>query len=1212
MKRFLLFHLLPLVLLSITTSTTLNAQETSNGSMVSGWYSPTVPYDMSSPGEEQVVRWGVDTAWLWSWWPLRATNHMQECVTIGRVTITPRVSGSYTSLSVDQSNILNDQLSWLAKSKVKDLWLLAGNGSGSSWQTSYRSTFIEDIALAVLYLKEKGYNVTAISPFNEPDYSANNAPSASEMAYMARLMHQHSVLGGISIAGPSCLNPDYANSWWSTMKNDIDIGNTHQLAGTFDNFAGFYAAVRSSGKRSAGDEMHNINDALIGMHYGMSEGIWWSDYGGYTLAELGRASIDGACIGYAENRGAWTSAAVFKRYSESISEAFLGTSERQAGESSFTFVSQDRLAYYDGFGPYYEYTKDTKGGTGYGTGQTNSEYVIEITHGEDVPVGPIYGEFKIVNKATGKLLTCSDLSNGGVVRQATESSSSSVNQSWKITAVDKSSAGDFCYATIQSVKDLQYYVEGPKYAGDNGAKVQMYSGGGNECERWHFHYKGNGYYVITNHDSGLSLEGSASNSAGNTTNVVQWSRTGTNRQLWRLVPANAKVDNAAPSSPTGLEGVSLSGSIKLSWAANSESDILGYMVYRYNDIAGIWETIGRRVQGTEFIDNTCAKGKKQQYRIRAVDKSWNVGEASSSIELSTSKGNARIGQWSLIDNIDDSSENMLHGVSTGVTFSSNDTHNGAIFDGTDDYIKLPYRVGDMDELTISAWVKPVSTSAWQRVFDFGRNTENYMFFTTSNGSYPRFEICKDGIKQGLNATRRLTSGTWVHVVITHGGGNTSMYLDGVLNTSTSNISIKPSDIHPNMSYLGRSMFDGDPLFKGTIGDVCIYNYVIDADAVKQLYYHDQVGSAEEMLSKAMNKDIKSELRNALSAAESAIASGDESAISSSLKSLKTSMTKAKLSISAYSPLGEALAWSKTISTNHKQNDVESQSSYDEKYTQTYNKYINGDYLNNEINSAVIDVKTFTNQYLMSDAVKNGNVDNPIDITHLLSNADFASNTLDGWTLTTNQSSYQGDVRFECFEVWNHTFNLSQTLYGMPTGTYRLEVQGFYRNGSKDNSGSTEVYSMLYINKTSEGIAPISSGANNTSSSGDWYTYATNKKVPNDMESASAAFTRLRRYRPSDSQNQVTSDYDSSIGDPLVIGLKKTRSVNDDWTIVNYFNLYYLGDPNSTGIMEIQETPSLNAEGTFDLSGRRISDKYSDIDVLSPGIYIINGKKVLVR
>jgi len=279
---------------------------------------------------------------------------------------------------------------------------------------------------------------------------------------------------------------------------------------------------------------------------------------------------------------------------------------------------------------------------------------------------------------------------------------------------------------------------------------------------------------------------------------------------------------------------------------------------------------------------------------------------------------------------------------------------------------------------------------------------------------------------------------------------------------------------------------------------------------------------------------------------------------------------------------------------------------------TGNKYINGDYLNNEINSGVIDVKTFTNQYLMSDAVKNGNVDNPIDITHLLSNADFASNTLDGWTLTSNQSSYQGDVRFECFEVWNHTFNLSQTLYGMPTGTYRLEVQGFYRNGSKDNSGSTEVYSMLYINKTSEGIAPISSGANNASSSRDWYTYATNKKVPNDMESASAAFTRLRRYRPSDSQNQVTSDYDSSIGDPLVIGLKKTRSVNDDWTIVNYFNLYYLGDPNSTGIMEIQETPSLNAEGTFDLSGRRISDKYSDIDVLSPGIYIINGKKVLVR
>ncbi len=1188
-----------------------NAQTTASESMVASWKATSVPYDISEPGEEQVVRWGVDTAWQWSWWPLRATNHMQECVGLGRVTITPRTSGTHTALENGQTSIFDDQLSWLAKSKVQDLYLLAGNGSGSAWNISYRTPFIEDIALAVQYLNGKGYNVVAISPFNEPDYGPNNAPDASEQAAVARLMHQHSVLKDIPIAGPSCLNPDYAYSWWNTMKNDIDIGNTHQLAGTFNNFAGFYQAVRSSGKPSAGDEMHNINDALIGMHYGMSDGIWWSDFGGYTRAELGRASLDGACIGYAENRNAWTSAAVFKRYSEDLAEGFLGTSERQAGESSYTFISQDRLAYYDGYGPYYEYTKDTKGGSGYQNGQTNSEYVIEITYGEDVPVGPIYGDFKIVNKATGNLLTTSQLTNGGIVRQAASSTSSSVNQIWKIAAVDKATTGDFAYVTIQSANNPTYYMEGPKYAGDNGAKVQMYDGGGNECERWHLHYKGDGYYVITNHDSGLSLEGSASNSSGNKTNVVQWARTGTDRQLWKLVPSSAKVDNNAPSAPTGLKTTSQSGSVLLTWDANTESDLLGYMIYRYNESAGIWEAIGRQVKEPQFIDNICRKGKELRYRVRAVDESWNVGEASESVKCSTSSDKSLIAQWNLIDDLQDNSENKFNGVSSGVGFATTDTHHGAVFDGTDDYINLPYHLGDMDEMTFSAWIKPGSASSWQRVFDFGRNTENYIFFTTSNGSTARFEICKDGTKQGLNATKNLTTSTWSHIVITISKSRVCIYINGVLNASTSDITFRPSDVRPNLSYLGRSMFDSDPLYKGIIGDVCIYNYAVEEDAVKQLYYHDQVGSAEDLIKKPMYKETKNELQTVLNNVYEAIESGDETQISSTLRTLTTVMTKAKSSATSYSPLGEVLKWSNKMSEAYVQSDTESQSAYSENYDYYYNNYINGEYTNSEISNKVIDVKTFTNQYLMSDAMKIAKDDNPIDITHLLDNPDFTDG-LNGWTLTTNVSSYTGDVQYDCFEIWNHTFNLSQILYGMPKGGYRLDTQAFYRNGSKENSGNTDVYSLLFINETTATIAPISTGATTASSLGDWYTYSGSKKVPNNMEAASAAFNRLRRYRPSETLNTVTSEYDPSSVATLKIGMKKTKSVTDDWTIMNYFQLYYLGNPEYTGIIDTKDSEAEHDSGIYDISGRRISDNSSLRDGLPTGIYVVKGKKIVIR
>ena len=804
-----------------------------------------VPFDIASAGISQPVRWGIDTAWLWDWWPLRATNHMQECAELGRVTIDPRSSGSFTELAAEQAERLDLQLSWLKKSGVKTLWLLAGNTSDTAWKSSYRDSFVQDIALAVEYLQGKGYTVTAISPFNEPDFAANNAPSVAEMAAVARLIRQNSITAAIDVAGPSTLNCDYARSWWNMMSSSVQIGNTHQLAGSFDSFADFYAAVQAVGKKSAGDEMHNINDALIGMNYGMTDGIWWSDYGSYTRAELGRASNDGERIGYAENRSAWTSAAVFRRQSEPIVEAFLGTSERQASESAFTFVSQDRLVYFDGNGPYYDYTQAMPGGTGYATGQTNAEDVIEITHGEDIPVAPLNGTFKIVNKATGKLLTASGLRNDANITQAKESSTAS--QTWVIEPLALRAAPDMAHVTIRAAKNTSFYLDALKYAASNGARVLLYAGEGNECERWHLHYKGNGYYTITNYDSGLSLEGSSNNTANNTTGVTQWARTGTDRQLWRLVPAMATVEGDAPATPGGLQAEGRSGSIHLKWTANGETDLMGYMIYRFNDVADEWETLARCVTSNEFVDNYCAKGRSYRYRLRAIDQAWNLSEPSTEATASTTEADALIGRWPLIENLQDYSENTLHAAASSITFNTADTHAGAVFDGTNSYISLPYHVADMQAMTFCAWVKPTSSTAWQRIFDFGRSADNYMMLTSSNGSRPRFEICKDGTKQGVNATKRMPIGKWTHVAVTLGDDGAKIYLDGELNIESPNVTLCPSDVRPVLAYLGRSMYDTDPFFKGTISDVCLYNYVLSADSIRAVYNQKQIDSSIEFV-----------------------------------------------------------------------------------------------------------------------------------------------------------------------------------------------------------------------------------------------------------------------------------------------------------------------------------------------------------------------------
>ena len=61
-----------------------------------------------------------------------------------------------------------------------------------------------------------------------------------------------------------------------------------------------------------------------------------------------------------------------------------------------------------------------------------------------------------------------------------------------------------------------------------------------------------------------------------------------------------------------------------------------------------------------------------------------------------------------------------------------------------------------------------------------------------------------------------------------------IYIDGVKNASSSGITLRPSDIAPTLSYLGRSQFIADPAFKGYMSNVRIYNYALTANEVKAL------------------------------------------------------------------------------------------------------------------------------------------------------------------------------------------------------------------------------------------------------------------------------------------------------------------------------------------------------------------------------------------
>ena len=72
------------------------------------------------------------------------------------------------------------------------------------------------------------------------------------------------------------------------------------------------------------------------------------------------------------------------------------------------------------------------------------------------------------------------------------------------------------------------------------------------------------------------------------------------------------------------------------------------------------------------------------------------------------------------------------------------------------------------------------------------------------------------------------------MVVTLGENGGRLYVDGTLKAENTAMDIRPSDIRPVLNYVGRSQFTADPMFKGYLSDLRIYNYVLSPEEVSSL------------------------------------------------------------------------------------------------------------------------------------------------------------------------------------------------------------------------------------------------------------------------------------------------------------------------------------------------------------------------------------------
>ncbi len=141
-----------------------------------------------------------------------------------------------------------------------------------------------------------------------------------------------------------------------------------------------------------------------------------------------------------------------------------------------------------------------------------------------------------------------------------------------------------------------------------------------------------------------------------------------------------------------------------------------------------------------------------------------------------------------------------------------------------------------DNFTIAAWVKPDALGSWSRVFDFGKDTGNYIFLTADNGGGNAIVGVKSngGAEQSLVVATPFEVGEWTHIALTLENGELKLFADGEM-IANRTITIPMSDLADSTNnYIGKSQYSADAMFFGTIDEMDIANYAMTESQITDL------------------------------------------------------------------------------------------------------------------------------------------------------------------------------------------------------------------------------------------------------------------------------------------------------------------------------------------------------------------------------------------
>jgi hypothetical protein len=174
----------------------------------------------------------------------------------------------------------------------------------------------------------------------------------------------------------------------------------------------------------------------------------------------------------------------------------------------------------------------------------------------------------------------------------------------------------------------------------------------------------------------------------------------------------------------------------------------------------------------------------------------------------------------------------------GFTFASGKVGNGMGLNPNDTaYVSLPKGIASqLSQMTVASWVKMNASKAYQRIFDFGMDSNTFMYLSNFGTTGVRFRISSsNGKNQALESTTALPVGIWTHVALTLGDDGISLFVDGKRVVQQAPAALRASDLgDTSNNYIGRSQFTADPYLDGAIDEFRIYDRVLDTAEITDL------------------------------------------------------------------------------------------------------------------------------------------------------------------------------------------------------------------------------------------------------------------------------------------------------------------------------------------------------------------------------------------